>query len=49
MHDVLVLMSTYFGEKYIEEQLQSLLKQKNINLQVWVRDDGSKDNTCRIL
>lgn len=49
MNNVLILMSTYYGEKYIEEQIDSLLEQKNVKVQILVRDDGSNDNTCRIL
>ena len=45
-----VLMSTYNGEKYLEEQLESILNQKgNFDLSILVRDDGSKDNTVEIL
>lgn len=43
-NDVTVLMSTYNGEKYIDEQLESILNQDfpgTITIQI--RDDGSKD------
>lgn len=47
---VAVLMSTYNGEKYIQEQIDSILAQKgNFELDLWVRDDGSKDSTQAIL
>lgn len=49
METVMVLMSTYNGEKYIDEQLESLFNQTNINVEVLVRDDGSCDNTLKIL
>ena len=49
MESVMILLSTFNGERYIEEQLDSLLAQENVNLQILVRDDGSKDNTRRIL
>lgn len=49
MHNVLVLMSVYNGERYIEEQLDSLFKQENVNIKLNVRDDGSSDNTLSIL
>ena len=49
MKSVCVLMSTYNGEKYIKEQLESILKQKNVSMKIIVRDDGSKDNTINIL
>lgn len=48
--NVAVLMSTYNGEKYIEEQIDSILNQTgNFNLKLIVRDDGSTDKTCEIL
>lgn len=46
---VLVLLSTYNGQKYLEEQLISLQQQKNVDLSVLVRDDGSHDDTTKIL
>ena len=47
---VAVLMSSYNGEKYIEGQIESILKQKgNFRLELWVRDDGSTDDTQTIL
>lgn len=50
MKRVCVLMSTYNGEKYLEEQLDSILNQKgDFSLDILVRDDGSKDNTISIL
>ena len=46
---VAVLMSTYNGEKYIREQIDSILEQSgNFDLDLWVRDDGSKDSTQQI-
>ena len=49
MKKVLVLMSTYNGEKYIKEMIESILKQKDVDLHLLVRDDGSKDDTIRII
>lgn len=46
---VTILLSTYNGEKYLEEQLVSLLKQINVDIRIFVRDDGSTDKTCDIL
>lgn len=46
---VLVLMSTYNGAKYLQEQIESVMKQKNIDVYILVRDDGSKDGTQKIL
>lgn len=47
---VLVLMSSYNGENYIKAQIESIMNQRNIsNLVLRIRDDGSKDNTCKII
>lgn len=46
---VTVLMSTYNGEKYLREQLDSILNQKNVEIKLVVRDDGSTDHTIDIL
>ncbi|MGB2510916.1 glycosyltransferase [Leuconostoc suionicum] len=53
MKKVVVLMSAYNGEKYIEEQINSILCQRGMNslfhLSILVRDDGSTDGTEKIL
>lgn len=46
---VTVLLSTFNGERYLKEQLESVMNQKNVQLNVLVRDDGSSDNTLHIL
>lgn len=47
---IAVLMSTYNGEKYIKEQIDSILEQKvDGTVELIVRDDGSNDHTCAIL
>lgn len=46
---VSVLMSTYNGEKFIREQIDSILKQVNVNVQLLIRDDGSSDGTKEII
>lgn len=47
---VVVLISTYNGEKYIGEQIDSILKQKTKHhVDILIRDDGSKDNTVSIV
>ena len=42
---VYVLMSTYNGDKYIDEQIESILRQKRVNVHLFIRDDGSNDGT----
>ena len=49
MYRVQVLLSTYNGEKYIRQQLDSILGQKNVEVSVLIRDDGSTDSTISIL
>ena len=49
MEKVIVLLSTYNGERYLAEQLQSLVAQKDVNVEILVRDDGSKDATVAML
>lgn len=53
MKKIIVLMSTYNGELYLEEQLRSIINQKftedEYEVQILVRDDGSSDKTIPIL
>lgn len=44
-----IVMATYNGEKYIKEQLDSLLSQSHPYLLVDVCDDGSTDDTVSIV
>ena len=46
---VMVLMSTYNGERFLREQLDSILNQKSVEVYLLIRDDGSKDRTCQII
>jgi glycosyltransferase involved in cell wall biosynthesis len=44
-----VLMSTFNGERYLEQQLRSILTQDHSDLRIIVRDDNSTDGTRAIL
>ena len=44
-----IILSSYNGEKYIHEQIESLLEQDYDNLEIHIRDDGSSDQTRDIL
>lgn len=44
-----ILMSTYNGEKYLVEQIESILEQSQTDISLIVRDDGSSDKTAEIL
>ena len=46
---VQILLSTYNGERYLRPLLESLLAQDYANVTVFVRDDGSTDNTPTLL
>lgn len=46
---VAVLLSTYNGEKYIHYFLDSLVEQTYKEFELIVRDDGSTDNTMKII
>jgi len=46
---VAILLATYNGSLYLEEQLESFFAQTHKNWHLFVRDDGSTDSTVDIL
>ncbi len=46
---VIVIMSTYNGEKFLKEQIDSILAQEKVEVTLHVFDDCSKDNTVNIV
>lgn len=44
-----ILMATYNGERYIEQQLESIINQSETNWRLLIRDDCSQDNTRQII
>ena len=46
---VAILMATYNGEKFISQQLESILAQKEVDVHLYVSDDASNDNTVEII
>lgn len=46
---VVILLAAYNGEKYIKEQLDSILMQSYKNFTIIIRDDGSVDATKKII
>jgi glycosyltransferase involved in cell wall biosynthesis len=46
---VAILMCTYNGEKYLAEQLDSIVAQEDVDWRVYISDDGSIDTTLRIV
>ena len=49
MSKISVCIATYNGEKYIKEQLVSILKQLGIEDEIIISDDGSSDRTIDII
>lgn len=49
MEKVDILLATYNGEKYIREQIESILNQTHKEFRLLISDDGSKDGTHQIL
>ncbi len=47
--EVLILLSTYNGEKYIKQQIDSIVEQTYTHWNLFIRDDGSADNTLNII
>lgn len=46
---IAILMSTYNGERYLREQIDSLLNQTYKDWKLYIRDDGSTDGTISII
>ncbi len=42
-------MSTFNGEKFIKEQIDSILRQESVQVILYIRDDGSTDYTVKII
>ena len=46
---ITVCLAAYNGEKYIEEQINSILCQLSLNDELLISDDGSTDKTIKII
>lgn len=44
-----VLLSTYNGEQYLQEQIESIASQEGVDVVMFIRDDGSVDGTQDLL
>jgi len=44
-----ILMTTYNGEKFVSEQIDSLLNQTNQNFKLFINDDASDDSTFSLI
>lgn len=49
MEKIDILMATYNGEKYLKEQIESILNQTYTDFNLLICDDCSSDNTIQIL
>ena len=47
--NVAILLATYNGSSYILQQLASLYSQQGVNFSLFVSDDGSDDDTLKII
>lgn len=46
---IAIMLATFNGAEYIEEQIFSILWQTHQNFRLYIRDDGSTDNTEKII
>lgn len=46
---ILVILASYNGEKYIKEQIDSILSQEEVDLDIKIFDDVSTDDTLNVL
>lgn len=48
-NQIAVMMATFNGERYVKQQIDSILSQQNVTLDLFLRDDGSNDQTLDIV
>lgn len=49
MKKVNIILASYNGERFIEKQLNSILEQTYSNIDIYIRDDGSSDETMDVV
>lgn len=49
MPNIDILVATYNGGRYLNQQLDSIFSQENQDFNILIRDDGSTDNTVSII
>ncbi len=47
--NIAILMSTYNGERYIKDQINSIINQTFKEWTLYIRDDGSNDKTVKLI
>lgn len=48
-NNLVILMAAFNGGKYIKEQIDSIISQSHNDWNLYIRDDGSTDNTLNII
>jgi glycosyltransferase involved in cell wall biosynthesis len=48
-NNIAILLATYNGERYLVEQIESILRQSYTNWKIYIHDDGSTDCTLDIV
>lgn len=46
---IAILLAAYNAEKYLAEQIESIISQTNDDWTLYIRNDGSRDNTKRVI
>nr|MCR5355221.1 glycosyltransferase [Lachnospiraceae bacterium] len=46
---IAILMATYNGEKYLRQQVESIMNQTEQNFLLVIHDDGSTDGTVEVI
>ncbi len=49
MAEIAILLATYNGETYLEEQIDSLIHQTFQDFKIYIHDDASTDNTVAVI
>ena len=49
MYNVCILLATFNGSRFIEEQINSLFAQRDVNVSIFISDDCSSDDTLSII
>ena len=49
MNKIAILLAVYNGEKYLENQLDSIVNQSFTNWKLYIRDDGSSDKSVQLI
>lgn len=49
MARVVIIISTFNGARYLSAQIESVLAQAGVDVTLWIRDDGSTDETRNLL